>query len=200
MVPAAVPVPVNGRTPANHRLHPSSAWIPCRIRPRYWIVLLRWQERDIPESSEPAAAELAVNGGETARPDHRVLVTLLRAIGLLDLCAFLAVLAPVDWLAWAHRSLGFGEFPASLITHYLARSASLLYGFCGVLLLFLSSDVNRYRPVIRFMAFCGLAASGVLLATDLAVGMPLWWTALEGPGCAVLWGLVLLAEARNQKG
>ncbi|MBI1347314.1 hypothetical protein GC163_13625 [bacterium] len=120
----------------------------------------------------------------------RRLAWLLRAIGLLDLLAFLALAASPAQIARLHAQLGMGTFPEAVITVYLARTASMLYGFCGLLLLFLSTDVERYRPVIRFLALAGLIASALLLWIDVRTGMPWWWSVLESTACASLWGAV----------
>ncbi len=111
----------------------------------------------------------------------------------MDLLAFIAMLQPLESLAATHAWLGMGPFPEGPLTIYLARSASLLYGLCGVLLLFLSSDVPRYLPVIRVIAGCGVIAGGVLIGIDIASGMPFWWTVVEGPVCSLIWGIVLAA-------
>lgn len=117
----------------------------------------------------------------------RWLVVWLRTIGAVDLLAFVAMTLPVETLAQVHAWLGLGTFPESVIAAYLTRTASMLYGLCGVLLLFLSTDVDRYRPLIRFMAGCGMAAGVMLIAIDAASQMPAWWLWVEGPLCAAIW-------------
>lgn len=129
-------------------------------------------------------------------PAQRRLAWLLRAIGLLDLLAFVALLLPAAQLAALHAQLGMGPFPEEIIALYLARTASMLYGFCGVLLLFLSTDVARYAPVIRFLSYAGLLASVILLGIDLSTGMPWWWGGIEAAMCAGLWGVVCWSESR----
>ncbi len=119
-----------------------------------------------------------------------MLTWLLRAIGLLDLLAFVAVVMPRSLMAAVHEQLHLGTLPTDPIVGYLARTASMFYGFSGVLLLFLSNDVVRYREVIRFLALCGIIAGGLVLTIDLIEGLPLWWILLEGPCCAILAALV----------
>ncbi len=124
---------------------------------------------------------------------QRRLALLLRVIGVIDLLAFAAMLQPVSWLSAVQAHLQMGTFPDAAVAIYLVRTASMLYGLCGALLLFLSSDVARYAPVIRFIARAGVVAGGILMGIDIASGMPWWWTAVEGPACGLLWGLVWTA-------
>ncbi len=121
---------------------------------------------------------------------HRRLTWLLRTIGVLDLLSFAAVVMPQSLMVTIHGQLGIGELPLEPIVGYLARTASMFYGFTGVLLLYLSTDVARFRDVIRFVAGCGMTAGVIVIGVDLAEGMPLWWTALEGPCCGVLAAMV----------
>ncbi|MDX1969893.1 MAG: hypothetical protein SFV23_22155 [Planctomycetaceae bacterium] len=131
---------------------------------------------------------------------QRRLALLLRVIGVLDLLAFAAMLQPVSWLSAIHAALQMGTFPEVPVAIYLVRSSSMLYGLCGTLLLFLSSDVARYAPAIRFIARVGLLAGGILIGIDVASRMPWWWIAVEGPACALLWGLVWGAGRESQLG
>ncbi|HUQ68532.1 MAG TPA: hypothetical protein VM165_03355 [Planctomycetaceae bacterium] len=114
------------------------------------------------------------------------LATWLRAIGVIDLLAVAAVFLPNETLAAIHAHLDLGTWPAAPIAVYLARSASWMYALCGVLLIYLSSDVARYRPLIRFLSACGVATGLVLIGIDWSAGMPWWWTATEGPCCLLL--------------
>lgn len=127
-------------------------------------------------------------------PAERRLSWMLRGIGLLDLLAFVAMVLPVSELGRVHADLGLGDFPEQAITVYLARTGSMLYGFCGLLLLFLSTNVVRFGPVIRFLATAGVCASGLLLWIDLQTGMPWWWAGIESTVCATLWAAVLTCE------
>ncbi|HET6425317.1 MAG TPA: hypothetical protein VFG20_16635 [Planctomycetaceae bacterium] len=131
---------------------------------------------DSPTASEPPPL----------RPSDRRLQWLLRGIGVLDLLSFAAVVMPRSLMVAIHGSLNIGELSSEPIVGYLARTASMFYGFTGVLLLFLSADVVRFRDVIRFVATCGIVAGIIVLGVDLAEGMPLWWTILEGPCCGLL--------------
>lgn len=137
---------------------------------------------------------------ETASPDQgdrqrwpsspRVLTWLLRTIGVLDLLAFAAVVMPRSMMIAVHAQLQLGALPTEPIVGYLARTASMFYGFCGVLLLYLAADVVRHRDTIRFVAGCGMAAGVLIVLIDVAEGMPLWWIAMEGPCCGLLAALI----------
>jgi hypothetical protein len=80
-----------------------------------------------------------------------------------------------------HRWLGLGEMPAGPVVEYLARSVSVFYALFGALFLVLAADLERYRPLVRFVAVAISLMSLVLTGVDLAAGMPWWWTAGEGP-------------------
>jgi hypothetical protein len=123
----------------------------------------------------------------------------LRGLGILDLLAFVPVVLPLSWIATIHSDIGLGSFPPGPIVGYLARSASAMYFVQGLLLLFVSADVARYRPVIRFLAAVAVLHGLALVMIDVAEGMPLWWTLSEGPvySCAgVLIGILARGETK----
>jgi hypothetical protein len=109
------------------------------------------------------------------------LVFLLRLLGVSGLFALVAVFMPVSWMVATHRWLGLGEMPTDPVVEYLARSLSAFYALLGALLLVVASDLERYRPLVRFLAVAVVLMSVVLTGVDLAAGMPWWWTAFEGP-------------------
>lgn len=116
-----------------------------------------------------------------ARAD-RLLAWLLRAVGGLLVCALPAVPLSHRMMAAVHRdALGMGELPDAPVVGYLARTASLLYAVHGAVMLFLSFDVPRYRPLIVLVGWLNGLFGAACLAVDVAAGMPGWWTALEGP-------------------
>jgi hypothetical protein len=113
------------------------------------------------------------------RTPERALAWLLRAVGVLDLCAL--------------------DAP---IVSYLTRSASSLYALYGALLLYLASDVVRYLGVVRFLALAAQAHALVLVVIDLNAGLPPWWIAAEGTvylgwSGAVLWLVRRTARANG---
>jgi hypothetical protein len=119
---------------------------------------------------------------------ERLLTLVLRCWGCLDL---LAVVAPTTWLAWGHAWAGLGEFPDVPVVAYLARSSSALYALHGALILFISTNVRRYGPLISFLAAGAIVHGLVIVAIDWSAGMPAWWTRVEGTAFA-LGGIVVL--------
>src|SRR5215468_10904473 len=106
----------------------------------------------------------------------KVLVLLLRIVGVPALFALVAVVMPVSWMAASHRWLGLGEMPTVPVVEYLARSLSAFYAVMGALCLVLTTDLERYRPLVRFLGMAFALMSLLLLGVDLAAGMP-WWSA-----------------------
>jgi hypothetical protein len=94
-----------------------------------------------------------------------------------------------------HRWLGLGEMPTGPVVEYLARDLSAFYAVMGALCLVMATDLERYRPLVRFLGVVFALMSVVFLGVDLSAGMPWWWTASEGPG-GVVFGALLFALAR----
>ena len=132
------------------------------------------------------------------RNPERLLVWLLRLFGASTLTALGAVFMPHDWMNLIHQRLGMGELPHLPIVGYLTRSISALYALHGALLLFVSLDVQRYLPLVRFLGAASAVMGALLLGLDLAVGMPVFWTVAEGPPVVAL-GIVILVLARRVK-
>ncbi len=127
-----------------------------------------------------------------------VLALILGIFGLVDLLALVAVSLPLEWMAKAHTWLGLGPLPREPIIGYLTRSTSALYALHGATILFLSTDVRRYARLITFLACLALLHGVVMLGIDLVVGMPLFWTLLEGPAVAVAGAVVLLVQWKER--
>lgn len=126
------------------------------------------------------------------KPNDRTIVIALRAIGALDMLSFAAAVMPFEWMQWTHQALGLGVMPKAPIAEYLARSTSIFYAIHAATLFFLSMDVARYRPVIRFLALLALMHGLFLLWSDLKSGMPYWWVAAET--CGVMFeGILILS-------
>ncbi len=118
----------------------------------------------------------------------------LRGLGLLDLMAILAVIAPRTTIAQLHKICGLGVLPEGPIVGYLVRSASFLYALHGAMILFISFDPARYLPLIRFMGWAAVLHGLAMFAIDIIEPMPFWWRCAEGLGFAstgvvVLWSL-----------
>ena len=91
-----------------------------------------------------------------------------------------------------------GELPDAPIIGYLTRSLSLMYAMHGAVLLFLSGDVRRFLPVVKFVAALTILLGLWLIALDVVVGMPWFWTVCEGPSLFILCCLVLWLTGRVQ--
>jgi hypothetical protein len=94
-------------------------------------------------------------------------------------------------MATTHQWLGMGEFPRTAVVDYLARSIAALYGFHGVLVLIVSRDPIRYRPIVRYLGVMDIVFGGLMIAIDVQAGMPVFWTVIEGPSLIGI-GLVVL--------
>ncbi len=126
-----------------------------------------------------------------------MLVGLLRVAGVVLVTAFLAVFIPIEWMATNHRWLGMGEFPRAPLVDYLARSIAALYGVHGILVLLVSTNPPRYRVIVSYLVCTNVLFGLILLGIDLHAGMPLLWTALEGPSIAAFWLLIGVLNRRQ---
>ncbi len=132
---------------------------------------------------------------------ERLLVLVLRMAGSLEAMAIFPAVMPRSWMAAVHELIGLGQFPPGPVVEYLARSVSAFYALNGGLALVVSTDVRRYTTLVTYQAVAAMAFGLLILATDLSVGMPWWWTLGEGPFLVAL-GIVLLAlqrKAREEK-
>ena len=125
-----------------------------------------------------------------------ILKLVLRLSGLVLLLAFPAALLPVEWMAATHRWLGLGEFPASPLVDYMTRSASVLYGIHGGLLLVLAHRPRRFRAAIAYLAGMNLLAGVALVVIDVRAGLPWIWVIAEGPS-VFAFGVLVLALLRG---
>jgi len=128
--------------------------------------------------------------------DHRVLIILLRIVGVAACTAVIASVMPTTWIAGTHSWLGLGEFPDAPITQYLARSLSAFYAILGGSTIVVSTDVRRYAPIIRFFAYATIAFGVLITGIDMIARMPTYWTLCEGPSTFIL-GVVILLLARR---
>ena len=126
---------------------------------------------------------------------EKVLVFLLRFVGVGSLLALVPVVMPFSWMAATHRWLGLGEMPTGQVVEYLARDLSAFYALMRALCLVIATDLERYRPLVRFLGVVVALMSVVFLGVDLSAGMPWRWTASEGPG-GVVFGVLLFVLAR----
>ena len=123
---------------------------------------------------------------------------LLRVGGILTGSAFFTIFLSEATIASASERLGLGQYPATPVTSYIVRSLAAMYGFHGLVLWRLSTNVVAYLPVIQWIAWATFGLGVVLTGIDLAAPMPSWWTLAEGPPVAVI-GLILLRLVRRSR-
>ena len=127
---------------------------------------------------------------------QRALKILLRAVGLATASAVFAAVTPTAWMAECHRRLGLGEMPAGAMFEYLARSLSAMYALLGGLLLMISRDVRRFRPLVVYVAAACIVLGVAVTVLDAALGLPWWWTLGEGPPLVPLGAAMLILQSR----
>jgi len=126
----------------------------------------------------------------------RLLQIILRVGGAVVLMAVFAIFMPTRWMAATNDWLGLEGFPASPLVDYLTRSLSMMYALQGGLLILLSFDLRRYRPVLLYVSITTVVGGLLLTGIDLHAGLPLYWTLSEGPPVALL-GLLLVWLVRR---
>jgi hypothetical protein len=127
---------------------------------------------------------------------ERTLAWLLRLCAAVLLLALVAVVMPASWMASIHAGLGLGDLPDVPLVGYLTRSISGLYAFHGAMMWFMSGDVRRFAPVLRFQAWCSIAFGAAMVILDWSVGLPWFWVVIEGPSVMAV-GTVTLALLRR---
>ena len=129
-------------------------------------------------------------------PTERMLTWLMRVNAAILLTAVVPVFFPTDLMADLHARLGLGEFPRDRLTDYLTRSAAACYALHGAVVLLVSTDVPRYRPLITPLYGLHLMFAGAMLGIDLFAGMPVWWTVAE---VGTIGGFAAVALAVNRR-
>ncbi len=115
---------------------------------------------------------------------------LLWIMGGSIVLALVPIWIPLAWMESIHRWLGLGSIPEQPIFSYLARSLSAMYFAHGVFVLAVSTDVQRYWPLIRLIAMMNVFLGCTFVVIDWWSTMPWYWTAFEGPPIAAV-GLLL---------
>ena len=121
-----------------------------------------------------------------------LLKLLLRLSGFVTVCAVFFVFVPRDWMDYLHRSAGMGPLPPGPVVEYLARTISALYTIFGILSFIAASDLARYATLIRFVALARILYGILVFAIDIHAGMPVAWTAVEGPAILLPGVLILI--------
>lgn len=102
-------------------------------------------------------------------------------MGAFATFAIVPVFFPYAWMNSLHQLAGLGELPSEPIVLYLARSTSAFYFMVGVYAMAFSTDISRYRPLIKLWAMMISLMGLMLIGIDLSAGMPVYWTLSEGP-------------------
>jgi len=123
-----------------------------------------------------------------------MLVWVLWLGGAAMLCALIFVFCPFGWMQAIHTRIGIGELAYTPLLSYLIRTLSAMYASMGAILVFISRDVERYRDLIRFLAWLSMLGGAGVTALDAILHLPWLWTMTEGP-FTVLLGLVLIILA-----
>jgi hypothetical protein len=114
-------------------------------------------------------------------------VLVLRATAILGLLAFVGAALPESWMKAVYE---WGDelepWPGGALLLYLARVVSLLYGFIGLLTGYLSFDIPRYLPLIRFIAVVSLLFVPVMFVVIWTAGLPTVWLVSEPVGILVI--------------
>ena len=132
-------------------------------------------------------------------PSERLLVLVLRAASAVLLLALVPAAMPFAWMDAVHRWLGLGELPQQPVMEYLCRSASLLYAYHGAVLLFVSFDVRRWMPVLRCLAWLGVAFGAAVAVVDLAARLPPWWIVGDAASILAICGVILWLAGRCEQ-
>jgi hypothetical protein len=145
-----------------------------------------------PETSvAPGRSSAASTTGERTWQEGTV-IFLLRLSGVVTLCAFGAIFLPTEWMVRTHALLGLGDFPAVPVVDYLTRSVAALYAFHGGMVLYISTDVRRFRDLVGYFGAATIVFATVLFFVGLHAGLPLYWLLGEGPPVAALGLLIAL--------
>ena len=129
---------------------------------------------------------------------ERHLIWFLRFTAVILLAALPAVVMPSAWMRTISVWLGLGGLPELPLVEYLARSLSGLYAMAGVFCWFVSGDVPRYLPLLRFVIPVAVVFGAMLIVLDVVIEMPTGWIVCEAASIvlwtAVYWWLVRAAS------
>lgn len=125
-----------------------------------------------------------------------LLIGVLRMTGGVMLCALVFVFCPFEWMVAIHGRLGLGELAYTPLLSYLTRTLSAMYASMGAILLFISFDMERYLPLVRFFGVLSIIGGVGVTILDATLGLPLFWTVSEGPLTVAL-GVVFVVLAQT---
>lgn len=123
--------------------------------------------------------------------EERVQKYFLRLAGAVEILAFISVIMPRSWMEVGHEWLGLGPMPNAPVLLYMIRQASYTYGVHGISLCLLSTDLQRFRPLLILNGIAFLLAGVVFFLIDYTSGMPWSWTISDAMACGIF-GAALL--------
>ncbi|MCZ2342195.1 MAG: hypothetical protein LC104_10430 [Bacteroidales bacterium] len=132
-------------------------------------------------------------------PADRLLLWLLRVDAAILLTAVVPIFFPTEWMATLHEQLGLGLFPRQPLMEYLTRSLAASYALHGAMVLFLTFDLPRYRPLVAPLFRLHLLFAGILFGIDWFAPMPRWWIVMETGTIAGFAVVVLWVNHRAQR-
>jgi hypothetical protein len=125
----------------------------------------------------------------TTRPARiHWMVCFLRFVAACQMLAFIAVFVPVKaWLAGWYTWLGLRPVPdVSAVLRYVIGATAFFQGAIGVWLWVMTSDVERYRPLLIATAVIYLVAAPVFYFIDAGAGLPLAWRIYDTAWCSAV--------------
>ena len=115
-------------------------------------------------------------------PPHRLQRLVLRISAVASLIGLPAVFVPrvaAEKLSWI---MGLGQPPMIPLMLYMMAGGAAVFVGQAVLLWALSTDVVRYQPLVRLMAWCYIVIGPLFLWIDKQAGLPSWWILMDGAG------------------
>ncbi len=131
-----------------------------------------------------------------------MLIWFFRLTAVMLLAAAIAIFLPRAWMNIVSEWLGLGELPTAPLMAYLTRSVSALYAAIGASFWFMSRDVRRYLPLLRFLIPVTLVFDVTIITLDVLIPMPTAWIVGESLAIlawtAALWWLVRRCESPDE--
>lgn len=130
------------------------------------------------------------------------LVIVMRVMAASMTLAIIAVFMPDAWLKAAVAKVD-PETPVGPLIEYMARGWSAFYFMLGGLIWMFSTDLPRYLPAIRWIAWCYVLINGAFLAVlawlHLALDGWTWffWVIVFDVVMALLFGLAMLVLSKK---
>jgi hypothetical protein len=121
---------------------------------------------------------------------EKSLVWFLRLSAVMFLAATPFVFVPTAWMDAIAQSYGLASLPDLPLMGYLTRHLSALYACMGASYWYISTDLRRFMPLVRFTVPLTFLQALVIVGIDIAVAMPLSWIVGEAISMFV-WTLIL---------